>query len=261
MNKQNDSANFSEPLKKSGLFGPTDWNQLRQFKTASDDEQLAILDVLARKYWTPIFQYLLLSGNNENEAQDLTQEFFEYALKTKLFSKANPQLGRFRNFLLASLKHYLANKNRKETAQKRRPKEGIASLDQLAYFGYFQPKSLVEKQTPETIFHHLWLREVVRNTLEKLEQDFNAKEQKTHFALFRTRVVAPELEGVEPPPLKQQADEFGLDYKEAANQIETAKRAFLRFLKKEVRAYVGSKEEVSEEEKDILSIFQLEARS
>ena len=261
MKKQNDPANLSELAKKSGLFGQTDWKQLAQLKTASDDEQLPILEVLAKNYWTPIFQYLLLKGNDQLDAQELTQEFFEHALETKLFTKANPYLGRFRNFLLTSLKHYLANKNRNESTQKRRPKEGFTSLDQLEYFGYFQPKALVDKQTPETIFHHIWLREVVRNALEKLEQDFNSKEQKTHFALFRSRVVAPELEGEEPPPLQQQADELGLKYKDAANQIETTKRAFLRFLKKEVRSYAGSKEYASEEQKDILSLFNLEART
>lgn len=246
--------------KKSGLFGaPTDWSQIRQIKTASDDEQVAILDILARKYWAPIFQYLLLRGNGEEDAQELTQEFFAHAFETNLLTKANPLRGRFRNFLLKSLNHFLANKKRNDSAQKRTPREGFASLDALAAEGYFQPKSLVDTQTPEIIFHQIWLREVIRNALQKLEEEFTSKGQRTHFDLFRSRVIAPELEGEEAPPLQQLADEFGLGYKEVSNQIGAAKLAFRRFLKKEVRSYIGSKEEASDEHREILLLLKLEA--
>ena len=244
---------------KSGLFSQTDWNQIRDLKAAPASERLPFLDLLAKKYWTPIFQYLLIQGYDEFEAQDLTQDFFAHALDTQLFSKADPQRGRFRSFLLKSLNNFTKNKWRKESAQKRQPKEGVTSLDGLAYMGYYQPKSLVNKETPETIFHHAWLREVVRNALQNMEEDFNSSGKKTHYFLFRSRVVSPELDGEEPPSLQIQARELGLEYKEAANQILTAKRAFLRILEKEVRVYTRSEQEASEEKMDVLKLFNLEA--
>jgi len=244
---------------KSGLFSQTDWHQIKGLKEAPASERLPFLDLLAKKYWTPIFQYLRIKGYDEFEAQDLTQDFFAHALNTQLFSKADKQQGRFRNFLLKSLNNFLANKWRKESAQKRRPKEGVISLDGLAELGYFQPKSVVSKETPETIFHHAWLCEVVRNALQNMERDFNSSGKETHYFLFRSRVVSPELDGEEPPSLQIQARELGLEYKEAANQILTAKRAFLRILEKEVRVYTHSEEEASEEKKDVLKLFNLEA--
>jgi DNA-directed RNA polymerase specialized sigma24 family protein len=244
---------------KSGLFSQTDWNQIKGLKEASASERLPFLDLLAKKYWTPIFQYLLIQGYAEFEAQDLTQDFFAYALDTQLFSKADPQRGRFRSFLLKSLNNFLKNKWRKDSAQKRQPKEGVTSLDALADMGYYQPKSLVNRETPETIFHHAWLREVVRNALQNMEEDFNSSGKKTHYFLFRSRVVSPELDGEEPPSLQVQARELGLEYKEAANQILTAKRAFLRILEKEVRVYTRSEQEASEEKTDVLKLFNLEA--
>lgn len=244
---------------KSGLFSQTDWNQIKGLKEAPTSDRLPFLDLLAKKYWTPIFQYLLIQGYAEFEAQDLAQDFFAYALDTQLFEKADPQRGRFRSFLLKSLNNFIKNKWRKESAQKRQPKEGITSLDALADMGYYQPKSLVNKETPETIFHHAWLREVVRNALQNLEKDFNGSGKTTHFVLFRSRVVSPELDGEEPPSLQIQARELGLEYKEAANQILTAKRAFLRILEKEVRVYTRSEQEASEEKTDVLKLFNLEA--
>ena len=133
-------------------------------------------------------------------------------------------------------------------------------MEELAEFGYYQPKALVNSETPEMIFHRAWLREVVRNVLQILEQELHKTGKTTHFILFRSRVVAPELDGEEPPPLKDQARELGLKYMEAANQIITAKRAFLRILEKEIQAYTSS-EEVSDEKQDVLDMFKVEART
>ena len=246
--------------KKSGFFAQTDWELLDRLQVVSGSEQQPLLDVLARKYWTPIFQYLLIQGKDQFEAQDLTQDFFVFALKTQLFAKADPQRGRFRSFLLGSLNNFAANQWRKKSTQKRQPKGGFASVDELAEMGYCHPKALVTSETPEMIFHHAWLREVVRNALHTLERDCRETRKTTHFVLFHARVIAPVLDGEEPPPLRDQARELGLEYKEAANQILTAKRAFLRILEKEVQAYTSS-EEVSREKQDVLDLLKMEART
>jgi hypothetical protein len=73
--------------KKSGFFAQTDWGLLDRLQVVSRSEQQPLLDVLARKYWTPIFQYLLIQGKDQFEAQDLTQDFFVFALKTQLFGR------------------------------------------------------------------------------------------------------------------------------------------------------------------------------
>jgi RNA polymerase sigma-70 factor (ECF subfamily) len=260
MKKEAHNADSAGSDKKSGLFAQTDWGMLKRLNEFSVGDQQPILDVLARNYWTPIFQYLLIQGYEQFEAQDLTQDFFAFALETQLFAKADPKRGRFRSFLLGSLNNFLSNKHRKKSAQKRQPEGGFASVEELAEFGYYQPKALVNKETPDMIFHRAWLREVVRNVLQNLEQDCRNTGKTTHFALFRSRVVAPELDGEEPPPLADQARELGLKYMEAANQIITAKRAFLRILEEEVRRYT-SPEEVSQEKQDVLDLFMVESRT
>jgi RNA polymerase sigma-70 factor (ECF subfamily) len=236
----------------------TDWSQLRRLKSVPDDELQPLLDVLAGKYWTPLFQYLLCQGQREQEAQDLIQEFFAFAFRTRLFAKADQERGKFRTFLLASLNNFLANDHRKLSAKRRKPAEGIGSLDQLVDDGYYHPKSLVNAETPELLFHRAWVREVVRNVLAVMESNFKSTGKTTHFILFQSRVVSPELEGCEPPPLEQQARELGLEYKEAANQILTAKRAFVRLLGREVRSYVRSEDGVLHEQRDVLRLLRMD---
>jgi len=188
----------------------------------------------------------------------MIQDFFVFALQTRLFTKADEERGRFRSFLLGSLNNFMANEHRKQSAQKRKPAEGIGSLDELVDDGYYHPKSLVNSETPEVLFHRAWVREVVRNVLAGLEKDLKSSGKTTHFILFQSRVVSPELDGDEPPPLQQQARELGLEYKEAANQIIAAKRAFRRLLEREVRSYVRSEDDMMQERLDVLHFMKLE---
>ena len=77
------------------------------------------LEKLCRAYWFPIYAFVRRQGHNPHDAQDLTQEFFMRLLEKKQLAVVDPAKGRFRSFLLASLKHFLANEWHKARAQKR----------------------------------------------------------------------------------------------------------------------------------------------
>jgi len=252
-----DKSRIEGPTTKQGLFSQTDWNVMHRIKDSCETQRRCLLDNLARKYWAPISHYLLLQGYEYSEAQDLTQDFFVFALETHLFSKADPLRGRFRSFLMRSLNHFLANQRRASIAQKRKPSGGVASVEDLVEFGHCHPKALVEAENPETLFHRAWLGEVLKNVLSRLDHDFRKSGKTSHLVLFRARVVAPHLEGVRPPSLHDQARELGLQYKEAANQIITAKRAFLRILEEEIEGY-ASPGEIADERKDMLDLVKVD---
>jgi hypothetical protein len=98
----------------------------------------------------------------------------------------------------------------------------------------------------------------VVNVLRNLQKEFETGGKQTHYELFRVRVVGPEFDGTDPPPLEKQAKELGLEFKEAANQITTAKRAFKRILAREVRAYAMSETDGKEELREILHFLKIE---
>jgi RNA polymerase sigma-70 factor (ECF subfamily) len=244
---------------KSVAFPVTDWQQLDDLKAEGGPAQHPVLGLLAERYWGPIFTFLVGQGYSEHEAEDLTQDFFAFALESRLFAKADRQRGRFRSFLLGSLKNFAAKARRRNETGKRCPPAGVGSLDALLEDGYYHPASLVHRDTPEVQFHRAWLHEVVSNVLRNLQEECEASGRRTHFDLFRVRVVAPELEGIDPPPLEEQARELGLEFKEAANQITTAKRAFKRILAREVQAYAMSEMDSREEVRDVLHFLRVDA--
>ncbi len=247
-------------IKDCDAFPSTDWGHVDALKKAQGQgtEDLELLTVLAGRYWSPIYQLLRWQGVPEMDAMDLTQDFFAFALESRLFAKADQQRGRLRSFLLASLKHFAAKARRRDEAGKRCPPGGVTSLEALLEDEYFHPASLIECGTLETRFHRAWLHEVVVNVLRNLEEELEAGGKQTHYELFRVRVVAPALEGTDPPPLEKQAKELGLKSKEAANQITTAKRAFKRILAREVKAYAMSQPDSNEELGEILHLLRID---
>lgn len=101
------------------LFATTRWSVVGA--AAGDDDTLARegLSALFQTYWPPLYRYVRRLGQREQDAEDLVQGFFASLLEGRGLRLADPERGRFRAFLLVSLKHYMANEWRREHRQKR----------------------------------------------------------------------------------------------------------------------------------------------
>ena len=64
---------------------------------------------LCEHYWYPVYAYVRRRGHLNEEAQDLTQDFFIRILEGRYLDRADPSRGRFRSFLLNSCKFFLAD--------------------------------------------------------------------------------------------------------------------------------------------------------
>jgi len=85
----------------------------------SDESADAALAKLRQLYWYPIYAFVRRRGYSQEDAKDLTQEFFSCVLEKNYLEDANPSRGRFRSFLLAAVRHFLANEWNRQRAQKR----------------------------------------------------------------------------------------------------------------------------------------------
>ena len=93
----------------SAAFVTTHWSAVLAAGTQDSTQTAEALAVLCRAYWRPLHAYAMRRGHNLQDAQDLTQEFFARFLAKNYVAQADREKGRFRSFLLASLKHFLAN--------------------------------------------------------------------------------------------------------------------------------------------------------
>ncbi|MSR64888.1 MAG: sigma-70 family RNA polymerase sigma factor [Verrucomicrobiae bacterium] len=235
-------------------FPTTRWSLLGAARDTTGEEKRAALNILIRGYWKPVFCYVRGRGYSNEDAQDLTQEFFTSWLRKQLFGRADPSRGRFRSFLLSSLNNFLANAHRAAHAQRRSPPAGFVSIHELASSqrAVFEP---VEKETPDGIFMRVWASELILRVVKSFEQECRTTGKEVHYSIFRRRVVEPALEGTDPPALRELAEEFGLSEKEAANRLVTAKRAFLRLLRDEIRLYASSEDDLTAELQELFQFL------
>ena len=74
----------------------------------------AALEKLCRTYWWPLYGFVRRQGSSPEEAQDLTQGFFEMLLERRDLESVRREKGRLRSYLLVSLKNFLAKAHRDE---------------------------------------------------------------------------------------------------------------------------------------------------
>ena len=91
-------------------FATTQWSQVLAARDGSESEARTALAVLFEAYWYPLYAFVRRQGNDSEEAADLTQAFFAYLLEKDVLKSVEPTEGKFRSFLLATLKHFLSRR-------------------------------------------------------------------------------------------------------------------------------------------------------
>jgi len=101
------------------VFATTRWSIVFSAAHRESNSSDQALEELCRGYWYPVYVFLRRSGVMAHDAEDLTQAFFERVLSKDYLRGVDPSKGRFRCFLLAMARHFLANHRRDSRAQKR----------------------------------------------------------------------------------------------------------------------------------------------
>jgi RNA polymerase sigma factor (sigma-70 family) len=155
-----------------GVFATTHWSVVVSAGKGGSEAAFVALDRLCQAYWYPLFAYVRRRGYAEDQAKDLTQAFFAQLIGRNYLSDANPELGRFRTFLLTSLNHFLANEWSRGHAQKRGGGVEFISLD---YAREQEGRSLDpgHELTPERIYEKRWAEAVLEKVLERLRSEFD----------------------------------------------------------------------------------------
>ena len=120
-------------------------------------------------------------GYEVHDAQDLTQAFFAHLLTGDRLATASPEKGKFRSFLLTSLKHFLADQRDRAQADKRGGGQAAIPLDaELAESHYAQDTS--SSSSAETLFDRRWAMTLLNQALARLEKEFAVAGKAQQFA-------------------------------------------------------------------------------
>jgi len=179
---------------RAAAFVTTHWSAVLAARGGGSREAEAALAELCRTYWYPLFAYIRRRGHDPHEAEDLTQSFFERLLEKHYLRNLTPGMGRFRSFLLASLRHFLANEWHRAQTGKRGGGKQCFSLDDENAEARYQ-RELADNVTPETLFERGWALTVLEQVLARLRAEFAAGEKADLFDQLKAFLSAELPEG------------------------------------------------------------------
>ncbi len=154
-------------------FQTTHWSVVLAAGKDASAAAAQACEELCRNYWFPLYAFVRRQGNSPEDAEDLTQEFFARFLEHGYFSRADRQRGRFRTFLLTSMKHFQTEEWRRANRQKRGGgmtfiSEGAENAESI-----YAAECRTEL-SPDRLFDRRWAEALLDRTLARLREDYKS---------------------------------------------------------------------------------------
>lgn len=223
-------------------FATTHWSLII---AAQGDDSIpagAALASLCETYWYPLYAFVRRRGHASHDAQDLTQAFFEKLLEKNYLGDVARERGKFRSFLLASLKHFLANEWHKSRAAKRGGGCTMISLDdQDAEARYLREPA--DSMTAERLFERRWAMTVLDRVMKRLREDMLAEGKADLFEVLKNH-----LSGAgEVLPFAEAGERLGISEGAARVAAHRLKKRYRQLLRDEIAQTVVSPTDVDDE--------------
>jgi RNA polymerase sigma-70 factor (ECF subfamily) len=206
---------------------------------------------LCDAYWYPVYAFVRRRTHDADRAADLTQAFFAHVLEKHALDTVDPALGRFRSFLLASVKHFVANERERESTLKRghgwtRVPGDIAELEQR-----FATAS-TQSPDPEQVFERQWAATLLDRALDRVKAQQQAAGRAREFvalAPFLTSDTGPER------PYRDVAQTLGTTEPAVRTAVHRLRVALGKALRDEVAHTVSDAGAAESELRHLLSVL------
>jgi RNA polymerase sigma-70 factor (ECF subfamily) len=225
-----------------GRFTTTRWSVVLAARSPDAPPGRIALAELCATYWYPLYAYVRSRGESPDRAEDLTQAFFAQLIGKGMLRHVDPAKGKFRSFLLASMKNFITDEWKRAAALKRGGGALPISLDAVGAENRYRVE-LVEHLTPERFFERQWALTVIDQALLRLAQRYEQRGKLDHFKALKVFLSGEKR----PVPYAQVA--AGLDVSELAVKVAVhrLRKRFRDALREEIAETVTSEEEVEEE--------------
>lgn len=222
-------------------FQTTRWSVIAAAKGPRTPAARAALDTLCRAYWYPLYAWARRRGLPEEDARDVTQGFFAALLSRDDLADVQPQAGRFRAWLLACMKHFVANLWEASRAQKRGGGAAFLALDDAEA----ERRYLAEPSTsagPDALYERRWALMLLASVQDELRGEYEASGKQALFAALQ-----PALAGELGRPYAELGVELGLSEGAVKVAVHRLRRRFADALRARVADTVASASEVDDE--------------
>lgn len=229
-----------EPLPSNpAAFHTTRWTRVGLAKSASEDGRKALAD-LCDAYYEPVFAFLRCELRDAEAARELTHEFFSRMLAGGTIHAADPERGRFRSYLLGSVKHFLSHHREAAQRQKRGGDgEAPASLDDEEAREVADPGPA----SPDTAFDRRWALTLLSRALNALQRECEAGGKAIEFEKLQPWLTGDAAHGDQ----RELAAVLGMNLNSLKSQIHRLKQRFRALVQAEVAATLDESGSIEEE--------------
>ena len=230
-------------LREGGAsFATTHWSEVARCALTDVPSATDALAQLCETYWPPIYSFIRRRGYSPADAQDLTQSFFAFFLRTKAYARTDRLHGKFRSFLLASVKNFLSDHWDRDRAIKRGGDYQFVSLDQETAEAFYDPASASDS-TAEHLFELRWAKSLTAGALNSLREEFQAEGKLKLFEQLKNF-----LTGGSVIPLYDEASaRMGLPRATVKTHVHRLRQRYREIVRRETARTVSAPHEIDEE--------------
>jgi RNA polymerase sigma factor (sigma-70 family) len=231
-------------------FTTTHWSVVLEAKGPTPVAQAA-LERLCRTYWRPIYGFVRRQGVDPEEAKDVTQGFFALILERKDFQSVRQEKGRLRSFLLASVKHFMANERRDAATIKRGggrtpiPLDWIGSDDSTEF-------DRSDMLSADLLYDRRWALTVLDRVFARLREESRGSANAPLLERLNT-LLSDEPDR---PSQAEIAREFGMTENAVKQAFHRLRQRYRQLLREEVAHTVATPAEIEEELRDLIAALR-----
>jgi RNA polymerase sigma factor (sigma-70 family) len=229
-------------------FHTTRWSLLLAIRKPDSPEAASALETLCATYWYPVYAFIRRSGRSADDARDLTQAFFARVLEKNYFQDAEQTRGRFRTFLLASVRHFISNERDAELALKRGGGIRHVALEVEPEERRFH-REPSENETPERLYERRWALAALDAALGRLARKYESTARRKLFEELR-----PLLTGDEPASYAELSARLGASEGALRVAVHRLRKQFASSLREVIAETVDEPRAVDEELRYLMAI-------
>jgi RNA polymerase sigma-70 factor (ECF subfamily) len=233
------------------VFATTHWSVVQLAARHDTARAQRALSELCSAYWYPLYVYVRRQGATPHDAQDLTQEFFARFLAGNYLAEASREKGKFRAFLLACLKHFLANDRERARAAKRGGGQRFISFDEEHAEERYRLEPANEPSADKS-FDRGWAMTLLDSVLAKLRAEFTREGKETMFEKLKPCLAGSR----ESQAYAEIARQLGMSEGAVKVAVHRFRQRYRELLRSEIASTVSSPAEVDEEIRYLFSVLE-----
>jgi len=232
-------------------FATTRWTMVMNAGRHGSVEAEQALSALCEAYWFPIYSFIRRQGKTKEDAEDLAQSFFASLLDRQGLGRPDQSNGKFRSYLLAAVKNFLANSRDRDHALKRGGRITHLSLDWESADSRF---SLVNQHSgsPDQDFDREWALALLARVISLLGAEFSRTGRDGEFTVLKEYLTG----GKGDLPYDDAARTLGMEAGAIRVRVHRLRKRYRELLKQEIASTLLDPSMVDEELSSLMVAFR-----